>query len=128
MARLIRPTWAIRCVQSGCKTLFEVAKLEAEQAKIDANRQKEVAIIEAMKLKETAKLNKEAALEWIKKGAQPTETVQYLINNCNEDGTLNYQKKEVEKISKKAQAKLEAAKKAEEEAKAAAATEEGAAE
>lgn len=39
----------------------EVAKLEAEQAKIDANRQKEVAIIEATKLKETAKLNKEAA-------------------------------------------------------------------
>ena len=28
MARLIRRTWAIRCVQSGCKTLFEVAKLE----------------------------------------------------------------------------------------------------
>ena len=28
MARLIRPTWAIRCVQSGCKTLFEVAELE----------------------------------------------------------------------------------------------------
>ena len=28
MARLIRPSWAIRCVQSGCKTLFEVAKLE----------------------------------------------------------------------------------------------------
>lgn len=28
MARLIRPTWAIRCVQSGCKELFEVAKLE----------------------------------------------------------------------------------------------------
>ena len=68
------------------------------------------------------RLNKEAALEWIKKGAQPTETVQYLINNCNEDGSLNYQKKEVEKISKKAQAKLEAAKKAEEEAKAAEAT------
>ena len=39
----------------------EVAKLEADQAKIDANRQKEVAIIEATKLKETAKLNKEAA-------------------------------------------------------------------
>ena len=67
------------------------------------------------------KLNKESALEWIKKGAQPSETVQYLINNCKEDGTLNYQKKEVEKISKKAQAKLEEAKKAEEEAKAAAA-------
>ena len=28
MARLIRPTWSIRCVQSGCKTLFEVAKTE----------------------------------------------------------------------------------------------------
>ena len=28
MARLVRPTWAIRCVQSGCKTLFEVAQLE----------------------------------------------------------------------------------------------------
>lgn len=28
MARLIRPSWAIRCVQSGCKTLFEVAKVE----------------------------------------------------------------------------------------------------
>ena len=39
----------------------EVAKLEAKQAEIDANRQKEVAIIEATKLKETAKLNKEAA-------------------------------------------------------------------
>ena len=28
MARMIRPTWAIRCVQSGCKCLFEVAQLE----------------------------------------------------------------------------------------------------
>ena len=42
-----------------------------------------------------------------------------LLNICNEDGTLNYKKKEVEKLSKKAQAKLEAAKKAEAEAKAA---------
>jgi len=67
------------------------------------------------------KLNKESALEWIKKGAQPTDTVKYLIDNCNDDGTLNYKKKEVEKISKKAQAKLEEARKAEEEAKAAAA-------
>ncbi len=31
MARLIRPTWAIRCVQSGCKTLFEVAKLDGDK-------------------------------------------------------------------------------------------------
>lgn len=67
------------------------------------------------------KLNKEAALEWIKKGAQPTDTVKYLIDNCNEDGSLNYKKKEEEKLSKKAQAKLAEAKKAEEEAKAAAA-------
>lgn len=28
MARLTRPTWAIRCIQSGCKALFEVAILE----------------------------------------------------------------------------------------------------
>lgn len=28
MARLIRPTWAIRCTQSGCRELFEVAILE----------------------------------------------------------------------------------------------------
>ena len=28
MARLIRPTMAIRCVQSGCKCLFEVAQVE----------------------------------------------------------------------------------------------------
>lgn len=69
------------------------------------------------------KLNKEAALDWVKKGAQPTETVQYLINNCNEDGSLNYKQKTEKKLSKKAVAKLEAEKeakaKAEEEAKAA---------
>lgn len=70
------------------------------------------------------KLDKASAMEWISKGAQPTETVQYLINNCNEDGTLNYKKKTEQKLSKKAIAKLEAEKeakaKAEEEAKAAA--------
>lgn len=70
------------------------------------------------------KLDKASALEWISKGAQPTETVQYLINNCNEDGTLNYKKKTEQKLSKKAIAKLEAEKeakaKAEEEAKVAA--------
>ena len=61
------------------------------------------------------KLNKEHALAWVSKGAQPTETVAYLIKNCNDDGSLNYKKKEVVKLSKKAQAK----KAAEEEAKAA---------
>ena len=76
------------------------------------------------------KLDKASALEWIKKGAQPTETVAYLIKNCNDDGTLNYKKKETVKLSKKAQAKAaaeaEAKAKAEEEAKAAAEAEEAA--
>ena len=62
------------------------------------------------------KLDKASALDWISKGAQPTETVKYLINNCNDDGTLNYKKKETVKLSKKAQAKAQA----EAEAKAAA--------
>ena len=71
------------------------------------------------------KLDKVAALDWVKKGAQPTETVAYLIKNCNEDGTLNYVKKETVKLSKKAQAKKaeEEARKAEEAAAAAQAEE-----
>ena len=73
------------------------------------------------------KLDKASALEWISKGAQPTETVQYLIKNCNEDGTLNYQKKTEQKLSKKAQAKLEAEKAAKAEAEAKAAEEAAAA-
>ena len=65
------------------------------------------------------KLNKASAEDWIKKGAQPTDTVKYLIANCNEDGTLNYKKSETVKLSKKAQAKKaeEEARKAEEEAR-----------
>ena len=62
------------------------------------------------------KLNKASAEAWISKGAQPTDTVKYLIANCNADGTLNYKKKETVKLSKKAIAK----KAAEEEAKKAA--------
>ncbi len=58
------------------------------------------------------KLDKQAALDWVKKGAQPTETVQFLIKNCTEDGKLNYVKKEAVKLSKKAQAKLQAEKEA----------------
>ncbi len=61
-------------------------------------------------------LDKASALDWIKKGAQPTQTVKFLIDNCTEEGKLNYVKKETEKLSKKAQAKL----KAEQEAVAAA--------
>ncbi len=67
------------------------------------------------------KLDKATALEWISKGAQPSETVQYLINNCNEDGTLNYKQKTEKKLSKKALAKLEAEKEAKAQAEAAAA-------
>ncbi len=74
-------------------------------------------------------LDKQSALDWIKKGAQPTETVQFLINNCTDDGKLNYVKKETQKLSKKAQAKLQAEKeaseaKAKEEAQAPETTEE----
>ena len=66
------------------------------------------------------KLNKASAEAWISKGAQPTDTVKYLIANCNADGSLNYKKSETVKLSKKAIAKKaaeEEAKKAEEEAK-----------
>ena len=31
MARIIRPVLAVRCVQSSCKTLFEVATLKVGQ-------------------------------------------------------------------------------------------------
>lgn len=65
------------------------------------------------------KLDKATALDWIKKGAQPTDTVKYLIDNCNADGSLNYKPKTEKKLSKKAIAKLEA----EKEAKAKAASE-----
>jgi small subunit ribosomal protein S16 len=63
-------------------------------------------------------LDKASALDWISKGAQPTQTVKFLIDNCTEEGKLNYVKKETVKLSKKAQAKLEAEKAAAESAEA----------
>ena len=71
------------------------------------------------------KLDKATALEWISKGAKPTETVQYLINNCDDEGKLIHKQKTEKKLSKKALAKLEAEKeaKAQAEAEAAAAAE-----
>lgn len=89
---------------------------------IDSRNKREGAPIEELghynpKTKEM-KLNKESALNWIKKGAKATETVQYLIKNCDENGALIYNKKAEQKLSKKAQAKLEEQKKAEEAAKA----------
>ncbi|MCQ2789862.1 MAG: 30S ribosomal protein S16 [bacterium] len=77
------------------------------------------------------KFDKASALEWISKGAQPTDTVKYLIDNCKEDGSLDYKKKEEKKLSKKAQAKAQAeaeAKAAEEAAAAEAPAEEAPAE
>ena len=68
-------------------------------------------------------LDKESALNWISKGAQPTETVAYLIKNCNDDGTLNYKKAETVKLSKKAMAKKAAEEEAKKQAEAAAASE-----
>ncbi len=90
---------------------------------IDSRNKREGAPIEELghynpKTKEM-KLNKVQAEAWIAKGAQATDTVAYLIKNCNEDGTLNYVKKETLKLTKKAQAKLAA----EQEAAAAAAAE-----
>ena len=67
------------------------------------------------------KLDKAAAESWISKGAQPKETAAYLIKNCNEDGSLNYKKSEVVKLSKKAKAKQEAETAAKAEAEKAAA-------
>ena len=74
--------------------------------------------------------DKTKALDWISKGAQPTDTVAWLLKNCNDDGTLNYVKKDVVKLSKKAQAKAaaEAEAKAQAEAEAKAAAEAAAAE
>ena len=66
------------------------------------------------------KLDKAAAESWISKGAQPTDTVAYLLKNCNDDGTLNYKKSDVVKLSKKAKAKAEAEAAAKAEAEAAA--------
>ena len=76
-------------------------------------------------------LNKADALAWIKKGAQPTDTVAYLINKSTDDGKLVYEQKTEKKLSKKAMAKLEAereAAKAAAEAAAAAAAQEAEAE
>lgn len=70
------------------------------------------------------KLDKESALNWISKGAQPTETVAYLIKNCNDDGSLNYKKSETVKLSKKAMAKKAAEEEAKKQAEAEAPAEE----
>ena len=64
-------------------------------------------------IKKQLKLDKDAALAWVSKGALPTETVQRLIDKA--DGTNQLQQLEVPKkqgISKKAKAKAQAEKEA----------------
>ena len=90
---------------------------------IDSRSKREGAPIEELghynpKTKEM-KLNKESAQNWIQKGAQASETVQYLIRNCDENGSLIYNKKAEQKLSRKALAKLEEQKQKEAEAAAA---------
>ena len=67
------------------------------------------------------KLDKATALEWISKGAQTSETVAYLLKNCDDEGKLIYKAKKTTKLSKKAQAKAEAEAQAKKEAEEAAA-------
>lgn len=81
---------------------------------IDSRLKREGAPIEELgyynpKTKEM-KLNKTSAQEWIKKGAQASETVAYLIKNCDDSGSLVYTQKTTVKLSKKAQAKAQAQK------------------
>ena len=87
---------------------------------IDSREKREGAPIEELgyynpKTKEM-KFNVERAKARLAQGAQASETVMYLINNANADGTLNYKKSETKKLSKKAQAKLNEAKAQEEQA------------
>ena len=85
---------------------------------IDSRSKREGAPVEELgyynpKSKEM-KLNVERARVRLSQGAQASETVMYLINNANEDGSLNYKKSEKTKLSKKAQAKLDEERKAKE--------------
>lgn len=87
---------------------------------IDSREKRQGAPIEELghynpKTKEM-KLNKVSAENWIKKGAKVSETVTYLIKNCDENGALVYNKKSEQKLSRKALAKLEEQKKQEAEA------------
>jgi small subunit ribosomal protein S16 len=56
------------------------------------------------------KLDKKAALEWISKGAQPTESAQRLINKADESGALiKLEVVKKQRLSKKAAEKAKAA-------------------
>lgn len=67
--------------------------------------------------KKDLKFDRAKALEWVKNGAQPSETVKYLIANSDDSGVfVKKEKAEEKKLSKKAKAKLEAEKAAAEKA------------
>ncbi len=68
--------------------------------------------------KKELKLDKTKAFDWVKKGAKPSDTVNYLMDNSDDYGNLVRKQAEEQKISKKARAKAEAAAKAKEEATA----------
>jgi small subunit ribosomal protein S16 len=60
-------------------------------------------------LSKELKLDKKAALDWISKGAQPSETVQRLINKADENGALIVlETVKKDKLSKKAAEKAKA--------------------
>lgn len=52
------------------------------------------------------RLDKEKALDWIKKGAQPSETVKDLIDSCGDDGQFSKETKEF-RMTRKAKLKEE---------------------
>lgn len=59
------------------------------------------------------KLDKQAALDWISKGAQPSERVQWLINKADDSGQeIILQLVKKEKLSKKAAEKAKASQEA----------------
>lgn len=59
------------------------------------------------------RLDKAAAKEWIRKGAQPTDTVKYLLEKTDDNGKFIVVEAVVEKkLSRKAKAKQEAEQKA----------------
>ncbi|MDD3150590.1 MAG: 30S ribosomal protein S16 [Candidatus Gastranaerophilales bacterium] len=64
--------------------------------------------------KKILKLDKEQAQEWIKKGAQPSDRVKYLIENSDEQGNLILKEKPTKAEKKKAKEEVEEIKKAEE--------------
>ena len=81
---------------------------------IDSREKREGKAIEELgfynpKTKEM-QLKKENAISWITKGAQLSETVKYLIENCDANGNLIKKEQKPKKLSKKALAKTKAEK------------------